>query len=737
MNLFVSSEPQDAPDLMTQVKRGVVVSAVWLLVAALTVLLFPSLDADGFYAIWPANAFALGFVLMWGYGLLVPLALTVAVWNLFFIGLTLVQSLFGAIALVLSLALLLMFRRYMLATISSPYGRRLLGIPTASLVMASLITALGIWQNPAWVDDYQTIGLFWFSQSIAFLALTPLVMSCLHEGCGRAFKELKAFFSMWSLTSTWLVFAVVSMLVMAALRHWGNLEFNAGSLIGLVVLALAAHALPIRIARFSIAFYILVWTWFNAHINLLHGYNASVLLGDQALIFIAALLAVISTEMVQAYRLSEKSLARQLLIDPLTGMQNDMGLSQRLQAWPKDRTGAMQPMIVIGVHIPELEQIDALMGHEESNQVELRLSQILSKEKLSDYASRVRPGVFILCLTSAVMGMRGADVAQKLKDRIEFEWKKMGAGARYLQAGFTVFNLAQTRDLGLLTSAVLAGCQLSLADRNQLVHVEDNLDSLLSHRVQELTWVQRMRAALVGDTQAGQFILFAQTIRDTRHPDVKAFEVLLRWQDADENVLPPSEFLPIAERYGLMTAIDLWVMRSALGQLSQSPWRAEISKVSINLSGASLADPNLIHEIEQQLKSCGCRPEQICFEITETMVIADTKLARQAVLGIKELGCKISLDDFGTGLSTFSYLKRFPFDYLKIDGEFVRHITESRIDRAIVESIQAIAFEMNTITVAEFVENIDQMETLRQIGVYYHQGYGVAKPVPIAHFLIP
>ena len=737
MNLFISSGPEDIPDLMTQVKRGLVASAIWVLVAVLTVLLFPSPDTDGFYAIWPADAFALGFVLIWGYGLLVPLAVVVTAWNLFFVGLTMVQSLVGAFALVLSLALLLMFRRYMQATISSPYGRRLLGIPIASVVMASSITVLGIWQNPAWIDDYQTVGLFWLSESIAFLALTPLVMSCLHEGCGRAFKELRAFFGARSLKSLWLVFAVVSLLVMAALRHWGNLEFNAGSLIGLVVLALAAHALPIRIARFSIAAYILIWIWFNAYINLSHGYNASELLGDQALVFIASLLAVISTEMVQAYRLSEQSLARQLLSDPLTGLQNDMGLSRRLQAWPKDRTGAMQPMIVIGMHIPELEQIDALMGHEESNRVELRLSRILSDEGLSDYASRVRPGVFILCLTSAVMGVRGGDVAQKLKDRIEFEWKKMGAGARYLRAGFTVFNRAQTRDLGLLTSAVLAGCQLSLSDRNQLVHVEDNLDSLLGHRVQELTWVQHMRAALAGDTQAGQFILFAQTIRDTRHPDVKAFEVLLRWQDPDGNVLPPSDFLPIAERYGLMTTIDVWVMRSALEQLARSPWRAEISKVSINLSGASLTDPNLINEIGLLLKSSGCRPEQICFEITETMVIADTKLARQAVLGIKELGCKISLDDFGTGLSTFSYLKRFPFDYLKIDGEFVRHITESRIDRAIVESIQAIAFEMNTITVAEFVENLDQMETLRQIGVYYHQGYGVAKPVPIAHFLIP
>lgn len=660
MSLFLFPKPVRATDAMTLFKRGLAVSLIWLAVALLTALCFPTLDSQGFYAIWPADAVALGFVLIWGYSLLLPLALIVIAWNIY-VGLTVMESLVGAIAFVLSLVLLLIFRNYLLANISSPYGRRLLAIPLASVVMASSVTILGIWQNPQWFGDLQSVGLFWFSEAIALLALTPLIMSCLHEGCEQALNEIKIFFNSRKLMGLWLALAVLSLSAMAVLRHWGNLEFNAGSLIGLVTLALAAHALPIRVARISIATYILIWIWFNVHINLTHGYNAEELLGDQALVFIAALLAAISVEMVQAYRLSEKSLAKQLLVDPLTGLQNDLGLSQRLQSWPKDRTGSMQPMIVIGVHIPELEQIDALMGHEESNQVEIRLSHILEQEGWSNSASRVRPGVFILCLTSAVMGMRGADVARRLKDRIELEWQRMGSGTRYLRAGFTVFNLAQTRDLGLLTSAVLAGCQLSLSDRSQMVHVEDNLESLLNHRVQELTWVQHMRAALAGDTLAGEFILFAQTIRDTRHPDIKAFEVLLRWRDPEGNVHPPVEFLPIAERYGLMTAIDVWVMRSALGLLAQSPWMAEISKVSINLSGASLADPNLIHEIRHLLNTTGCRPEQICFEITETMVIADTALARQAVLEIKELGCKISLDDFGTGLSTFAYLKRFPF----------------------------------------------------------------------------
>lgn len=717
--------------------RAVGVAALWLMCAWLTHWVFAFMPNQSVYPIWPADAIALGFVLIWGYRVIAPLLGVIFIWNWGVMGHAVPFSLLGTLALGLGFAVALGLRSLLQKVIPSDYGRRLIGFPFTVLLLSSVITVMGVWKNPQWTAHYQTIGLFWLAESIALLAFTPLVMACLHEGCQPLIAQLSKTVRHYIWLAVWLALALLSLVVMAGLRHWGTLDFNAPSLLGLVVVVLAAHSLPILVARVLIAGYLSIWSVLNVLVNAQLGFESSQLLGDQALVFVAALLAAIAIEMVQAYRLSEQKLAQRLRTDPLTGLPNDLGLAQQLAQWPNEANGEMQPMVVIGVHLPDLEEIDALMGHERSHRIEVQISRIFENQGLRSSVARVRPGLFVACLSSVIIGSRGADLAEQLRARIEWERNTSGETLRHLRVGFTVFHRAKTRDIGLLTSAVLAGCQLSLALRTHPVHVEDDLACLLDQRVAELSWVQRMRATLNGDALNGHFILYAQTIRDTRHPDVKSFEVLLRWQEPNGEIIPPAGFLPIAERYGLMTLIDLWVLQTTLTQLAASPWVAEISKVSINLSGASLVSPTLARDIASALKHSGCRPEQICFEITETMVIADTVVARQAVLAIKAMGCKISLDDFGTGLSTFSYLKRFPFDYLKIDGEFIRHITDSRIDRAIVESIQAIAFEMNTITVAEFVENNQQMEVLRQIGVYYHQGYGIAMPVPINAFLIP
>jgi EAL domain-containing protein (putative c-di-GMP-specific phosphodiesterase class I)/GGDEF domain-containing protein len=717
--------------------RGAGVAMLWLICAWLTQGLFAFMPNQSVYPIWPADAIALGFVLIWGHRVIAPLLMALFVWDWVVVDRALLPSLLSTLALGLGFLAALFMRHVLQRLIPNDYGRRLLGFPLTVLMLSSVITVLGIWKNPQWTAHYQTVGLFWLAESIALLAFTPLVMACLHEGCQPLIAQLSKTARHYAWLAIWLVLALLSLGVIAGLRHWGALDFNAPSLLGLVVVVLAAHSLPVLVARMLIAGYLTIWSVLNVLITTRAGWESSQLMGDQTLVFVAALLAVIAIEMVQAYRLSEQKLAQRLHTDPLTGLPNDLGLAKQLAHWPKEANGAMQPMVVIGIHLPDLEEIDALMGHERSNRIEEQVSRVFVSIGMRSSVARVRPGLFVACLSSVIVGARGADLAEQLRARIEMERNTTGGSLRHMRVGLTVFHRAQTRDIGLLTSAVLAGCRLSLAHRNHPVHVEDDLACLLDQRVAELSWVQRMRATLNGDMLNGQFILYAQTIRDTRHPDVKSFEVLLRWQEPNGEIIPPAGFLPIAERYGLMTLIDLWVLQTTLTQLAASPWVSAISKVSINLSGASLMSPSLPRDIASALNQSGCRPEQICFEITETMVIADTATARQAVLSIKAMGCKISLDDFGTGLSTFSYLKRFPFDYLKIDGEFIRHITESRIDRAIVESIQAIAFEMNTDTVAEFVENNQQIEVLRQIGVYYHQGYGIAKPMPIHAFLIP
>ncbi len=742
MNTFLPDTPPPELTLMDRLWRGAFVAVLWLALAVLTDALFPGGATTQVVGLWPADAIALGFVLAWGARALVPmLFVAVLFWNHWAADQTWVESLIGAAALSVSLILLGQFRQFLQRRVHSLYGRRLLGLPLAALMMATLVTALGIWQNPAWVADHRAIALYWFAEAVSLLIFTPLVLSCLHESCASVWQGLTRLRtqqpSVFGWTLGWLGLAVLSLLLMWGLRAGMVLDYNASGLIGLVVLILAVHTLPIQVVRPVMAAYVLAWVWLNAALALRVSATSSEVLGDEALVFVAAVLAVVATEMMQIYRQSEQRLAKRLTTDALTDLQNDDGLAQTLKEWPKDANGEMQPLTVIGLHLPDLEEIDALMGHEESNRIEQRVAEVIRAVGFGLVSARVRPGLFILCVNAGQLGSRAPDLARRIRLGVEAERRMLGAGSRYFRLALTVFNAAQTRDLGQLTSAVLAGCQRALSQRSQLVHVEDDLSVLLDYRVQELSWVQRIRAVLNGDEQAGRFELYAQTIRDTRHPDIKAFEVLLRWRTPEGELMAPASFLPIAERFGLMTAVDSWVLRETLRQFAGSPWAAEISKVSINLSGASLVDPNITREIQQALERSGCRAEQICFEITETMVINDVAQARQAVVAIKELGCKISLDDFGTGLSTFSYLKRFPFDFLKIDGEFVQHIVESRIDRAIVESIQSIAFEMDTITIAEFVETKDQAEVLRQIGVFFHQGYGVAKPQPLGNFLIP
>lgn len=742
MNAFLPDIPTPSLSLSDRLWRGGLVAGLWLLIALVTDAVFPGGATTQVVGLWPADAVALGFVLAWGARTLVPMIFLVVLgWNHWMGGLPWAGAFIGAFALALSLILMRQFRRWLQQHIQSVYGRRLLGLPLAALLMATLITAMGIWQNPSWAADHHTLSLYWFSEAVSLLVFTPLVLSCLHETChqvwrGFTLREGRNATRRWWVLG-WIALAIFSFVLMFALRHWAILDYNAAGLIGLVVLILAVHALPIQVIRPLMAGYVLLWVWLNAVFAIRAQASSAEVLGDEALVFVAALLAVVATEMLQIYRESEQRLAKRLTTDALTDLQNDDGLAQTLKEWPANSVGQMQPMTVIGLHLPDLEEIDALMGHEESNRIEQRVADVIRSVGFGLVSARVRPGLFILCLNAGQIGSRAADLARRIRLGVEDERRTLGAGSRYFRLALTVFNAAETRDLGQLTSAVLAGCQRGLTQRSQLVHVEDDLTVLLEYRVQELSWVQRIRSMLNGDEQAGRFELYAQTIRDIRHPDIKAFEVLLRWRDSEGQIMAPASFLPIAERFGLMTAIDSWVLQQTLRQFSVSPWAAEISKVSINLSGASLVDPNITREIQQALERSGCRPEQICFEITETMVINDVVQARQAVVAIKELGCKISLDDFGTGLSTFSYLKRFPFDYLKIDGEFVQHIVESRIDRAIVESIQSIAFEMQTITIAEFVETADQAEVLRQLGIFYHQGYGVARPQPLSQFLIP
>jgi EAL domain-containing protein (putative c-di-GMP-specific phosphodiesterase class I) len=244
-----------------------------------------------------------------------------------------------------------------------------------------------------------------------------------------------------------------------------------------------------------------------------------------------------------------------------------------------------------------------------------------------------------------------------------------------------------------------------------------------------MEWVNRIQRALAED----RFCLFAQPVCLTRGDRAARpyTELLLRLRDEESALILPSEFIPAAERYNLMPAIDRWVVRTAFSKLAQLRDVGQTrpgDMCAINISGASLGDEKVLEFVREQFAQFGIAHSSICFEITETAAISVIAKAAQFMHELRKLGCKFSLDDFGAGMSSFAYLKHLPVDFLKIDGSFVKDMATDPIDAAMVEAINRIGHVMGKLTIAEFVENQDVLAALRRIGVDYAQGYGIAKP---------
>jgi EAL domain-containing protein (putative c-di-GMP-specific phosphodiesterase class I)/GGDEF domain-containing protein len=231
--------------------------------------------------------------------------------------------------------------------------------------------------------------------------------------------------------------------------------------------------------------------------------------------------------------------------------------------------------------------------------------------------------------------------------------------------------------------------------------------------------------------------LFAQEIRPLRAPtEGLAFEVLVRMRDEQGSILSPAQFMPAAEAFGLMPALDRWVISHTLKFLAADPNRLHsISKCAINLSGASLSDPELAVFIGEQMDRYQVPADKLTFEITETEAIRSKVQAASFVLAIHQLGCRVALDDFGTGLASFEYLRQFHFDEIKIDGVFIRELEQNTVDERIVSAICQVASAMELTTVAEFVENASLSARLAALGVDFAQGYGIGKPQPLSELL--
>ena len=266
------------------------------------------------------------------------------------------------------------------------------------------------------------------------------------------------------------------------------------------------------------------------------------------------------------------------------------------------------------------------------------------------------------------------------------------------------------------------------------MHVYCPNDWELAQRHGEMEWVSRIYRAM----SENQFCLYAQAIKclDPNANGGEHYELLLRIKDDNGVMIAPGAFLPAAERYNLIVELDRWVVTEAIRMLEEYPaFMQGVEFISINLSGQTLSDQSFLDFLLTSLQNTVFDGAKICFEITETAAIANLNVAQKFIQALQQMGCKFALDDFGSGLSSFAYLKNLAVDYLKIDGMFIKEIVSDEITHAMVKSINDIGHVMGMKTIAEFVENEAIEEIVRELGVDYAQGYGIEKPQPLSDIL--
>ncbi|WP_304640037.1 ammonium transporter [Pseudomonas sp.] len=442
--------------------------------------------------------------------------------------------------------------------------------------------------------------------------------------------------------------------------------------------------------------------------------------------------AVLTFRDVTVNRRLARELSHQAAHDTLTGLANRAEFERRL-------TQALRPLENLGEQVlcyMDLDQfkiVNDTCGHAAGDELLRQLARLFqTRVRSSDVLARLGGDEFGLLLTGCSLeeAVPIADGIRSLVEDFRFSWegKTFAVG---VSIGLVQVGGEHTHSLGEVLSAADSACYAAKDSGRNRIHIYQADDQQLLTRRGEMLWVNRIRQAIEADLLR----LYVQpVVRVQGSDDAPAFEVLVRMLGEDGQVIPPGAFMPAAERYLLSSAIDRWVVGNFLAWVGDYSRRCagRPGSYSINLSAASLGEQGFLDFVLETIARHQVPPAVICFEITETSAIANLSRALTFMQRLKAIGCCFALDDFGSGLSSFAYLKNLPVDFLKIDGVFVKDIDTDPIARAMVASINTIGHEMGLKTVAEFVENGEILERLKMLGVDYAQGYHIGRPRPLS-----
>ncbi|HED15878.1 MAG TPA: GGDEF domain-containing response regulator [Gammaproteobacteria bacterium] len=432
----------------------------------------------------------------------------------------------------------------------------------------------------------------------------------------------------------------------------------------------------------------------------------------------------------RARRRAEETVQHLAYHDALTGLVNRAEFEYRLKKVFMRCRDEKAIAALLYMDLDQFKIVNDTCGHLAGDQLLCQIASLLkSKLRKVDTLARIGGDEFGIllenCTTESALSV--ASSLTEVVDDFRFVWRdhtfRIG-----VSIGMVPIDANSASPTSVL-SAADAACYAAKESGRNRVHVYTEHDSELAKRQGEMQWVEKISLAV----EQNRFVLYRQPIKSLSDTDeAMHYELLLRMYSPDGQIILPGAFIPAAERYNMMSVIDNWVLHTAMTWLALHAQEIKDSGsfYTINLSGSTLGDEQTLSYILTMIEDNGSPADRICFEITETAAIANFSNALNFINTLKHKGCRFALDDFGSGLSSFAYLKNLPVDYLKIDGSFVRDITFDKTDKAIVKSIIEIGHTLGLKTIAEFVENEDILALLEEMGVDYVQGYAIGKPEP-------
>ena len=431
-----------------------------------------------------------------------------------------------------------------------------------------------------------------------------------------------------------------------------------------------------------------------------------------------------------------RGLARQMSYqathDALTGLVNRREFERRLEEATESGQRGEGQHVLCYLDLDRFKVVNDTSGHLAGDSMLREVAKLLRDAvRDSDTVGRLGGDEFGMLLIGCPLEKArqiADDVCRAVGD-YRFVWKD-----KIFNIGVSVGLVEISRESGTieeLLAAADSACYVAKKQGSGRVAVYSARDEALARHTGEIQWLQRLQSAL----KENRFQLYHQPIVPAYGEDGggPAMEVFVRLQDEGGHEVPPAEFLRAAERYRLMGLVDRWVVQTTLAALGRGALPIPANRgVAINISGQTLGDLQFLEFVVECLDSTGVTPSQVCFEITESAVVANLDHARRFVGVLHGMGCQFALDDFGSGVGSFSNLKNLPMDYLKIDGSFMRNLARDTVNQAMVTAMIKLARTLNFKVIAEQVEDADALEAARRMGVDYVQGYAVGRPQPLA-----